>query len=67
LAHFSALRIVVPRHHIYHATHHKPPAIHHVLVPQIPATPLKNTSKGTLLASGHRAEKKHSFSEIDPT
>jgi hypothetical protein len=29
----------------YRATHHKLPAINHVLTPKIPATPLKNTRK----------------------
>jgi hypothetical protein len=45
LAYFSALKNVVSKHHVYHAIHHKLPAIYHVVAPQIPATPLKNTSK----------------------
>jgi hypothetical protein len=54
---FSALKIVALRRHIYHAIHHKLPAIYHQFAPQIPATPLKNTSKSKLFGSATTPEK----------
>jgi hypothetical protein len=44
-----------------HAITTKLPAIYHVVAPQIPAPPLKNTSKVRLYRKFHHARKKQVF------
>jgi hypothetical protein len=41
----------------HHEIHHKLPAIYHAVAPQIPATPLKNTSKRPLFSPPHYTKK----------